>query len=312
MNISLKISEELLTIIKRKYHRYQLTNPMEYAVFFAKVDAATITVYKSPKKPLYSLTIGGKSEANIEKILHELGIDEYDQVEAEKVAQMKPQKVSKNFVFNDDQIGSDEVGTGDFFGPVTVVAALVKKTDIKRLKELGVMDSKKITDEKIKAIGKIVIKEFPYSSLTLDNVKYNELTLKKGFNENKIKAYLHNRALCNLHRRYPKINNIYVDEFVAAKNYYRYLSSEKNVERDIYFHAKGESYFPSVALASVIARYSFLLHMEKLSRKYHTDLPFGAGKHVEEFAKQFVQEHGVKELDKIVKKHFTTYQRVIS
>ncbi|MCQ2794523.1 MAG: ribonuclease HIII, partial [Bacilli bacterium] len=254
----------------------------------------------------------GKSEANIEKILNELGIDEYDKVEAEKVAQMKPQQASKNFVFNDDQIGSDEVGTGDFFGPVTVVAALVKKTDIKRLKELGVMDSKKLTDEKIKAIGKIVIKEFAYSSLTLDNVKYNELTLKKGFNENKIKAYLHNRALSNLHRRYPKINNIYVDEFVASKNYYRYLSSEKNVERGIYFHAKGESYFPSVALASVIARYSFLFHMEKLSRKYHTDIPFGASKHVEEFAKQFVQEHGVKELDKIVKKHFTTYQRVIS
>ncbi|MCQ2794493.1 MAG: DUF3378 domain-containing protein, partial [Bacilli bacterium] len=72
MNISLKISEELLTIIKRKYHRYQLANPTEYAVFFAKVDAATITVFKSPKKPLYSLTIGGKSEANIEKILNEL------------------------------------------------------------------------------------------------------------------------------------------------------------------------------------------------------------------------------------------------
>ena len=45
-------------------------------------------------------------------------------------------------------IGSDEVGTGDFFGPITVVAAYVKKEQIPLLKELGVKDSKNLTDEK--------------------------------------------------------------------------------------------------------------------------------------------------------------------
>ena len=79
---------------------------------------------------------------------------------------------------------------------------------------------------------------------------------------NKIKCCLHNRALFNLHAKYPKITNFYVDQFVESDKYYEYLEKEKKVLHDIYFHTKGETYFPSVALASVIARYSFLRKME--------------------------------------------------
>ena len=39
-------------------------------------------------------------------------------------------------------VGSDEVGTGDFFGPMTVVAVYVDAKQIPLLKELGVKDSK--------------------------------------------------------------------------------------------------------------------------------------------------------------------------
>ena len=40
-------------------------------------------------------------------------------------------------------IGSDEVGTGDYFGPIVVTASYVTKEDIPYLEELGVKDSKK-------------------------------------------------------------------------------------------------------------------------------------------------------------------------
>ena len=51
---------------------------------------------------------------------------------------------------NTTSVGSDEVGTGDYFGPIVVTASLVKKDDIEFLKKLGCTDSKKITDDKIK------------------------------------------------------------------------------------------------------------------------------------------------------------------
>lgn len=43
-------------------------------------------------------------------------------------------------------LGSDEVGTGDFFGPMTVVAVYVDAKQIPLLKELGVKDSKNLND----------------------------------------------------------------------------------------------------------------------------------------------------------------------
>ena len=59
-----------------------------------------------------------------------------------------------------NSIGSDEVGTGDFFGPVVVTASYVSKDNIPFLEELGVRDSKKLTDQKILEIVPKIIKFF--------------------------------------------------------------------------------------------------------------------------------------------------------
>lgn len=310
MNISIKINQAVLSIIKKKYKKYQLDNPNEYVIFFAQFDYTTISVFKNNKNPNYSLTITGSKEASIEKVLREIGFDEYPIEEVPGQANTTKAVTSDKYLFLEDQIGSDEVGTGDFFGPVTVVAALVRKEDIPYLKKLGVVDSKKCSDDKIRRIGKEVIKRFPYSSLTLDNKKYNELT-NKGFNEVKIKVFMHNRALYNLKNKYPDIKNIYVDQFVNEDKYYEYLIEERKVVHDIYFHTKGESYFPSVALASVIARYSFLLHIDEINKKYKINVPLGSAKHVEEYAYNLAKEKGIKILDNIVKKHFKTYKRIV-
>ena len=57
-------------------------------------------------------------------------------------------------------IGSDEVGTGDYFGPITVCATYVNSDQIGLLKELGVQDSKNLNDDKISAIAKQIIHFF--------------------------------------------------------------------------------------------------------------------------------------------------------
>ena len=54
-------------------------------------------------------------------------------------------------------IGSDEVGTGDYFGPIVVTASYVSKENIKEVMNLGVKDSKKITDDIIVIIISAII-----------------------------------------------------------------------------------------------------------------------------------------------------------
>ena len=221
-------------------------------------------------------------------------------------------KEKKEWIFFDDQIGSDEVGVGDFLGPMIVVAAFVKRTDISKLREFGIQDSKKMTDKKIMEIGPNIIKEFKFSKLTLSNEKYNEM-LDKGENLNSMKAKMHNRALLNLHKEYPEVLNIFVDEFVNENKYYKYLNDANEEQvRDICFRTKGESYYPCVALASVIARYAYLLEMEKLSTKYDMKFLYGASKKVTEFAKEFLKKYGEKEFYKVAKKNFANYREVIS
>jgi ribonuclease HIII len=126
---------------------------------------------------------------------------------------------------------------------------------------------------------------------------------------NAIKAKMHNRCDLNLVAKHPDAH-VYQDQFAEAGLYYHYLKGEKDVVRDIYFHTKGESLFPSVALASVIARYSFLRKMQELSSKYDMDIPFGAGEDVDHFVPRFIERYGKNELDKIVKKNFANYKKI--
>ena len=77
-----------------------------------------------------------------------------------------------NITYNDyNCIGSDEAGSGDYFGPLTVCAAFVSKEHIDILRTLGVDDSKKLTDIEL---AEQLITFIPHSLLTLNNTKYNE------------------------------------------------------------------------------------------------------------------------------------------
>lgn len=299
-NVTLTVDINQLTLMREYYQPYFVNAEGEYVDFQAKINDIVITAYLS-KKQTRKVTFYG------EDVIKEVKIwkPDYEPVE-------KKETVTESWMFFEDQIGSDEVGVGDFLGPMIVVAAFVSKFDIKKLREYGIHDSKKMTDKQILEIGPTLVKEFHFSKLTLPNEKYNEM-LDKGENLNSMKAKMHNRALLNMHKQYLDVLNIFVDQFVQESTYYKYLNdaSEEQV-KDIIFKTKGESYFPCVALASVIARYSYLKEMEKLSEQYGMNFPFGAGKRVTEFAKEFFNKFGEKELYKVAKKNFANYREVIS
>lgn len=304
-NIVISVESTLVEVM-RDYYSANIVNAIgEYVDFQAEVNGVVITAYLS-KNEKKKVNFYGE----FDNTLKEVKIWD-PEIEVSEPKEEKEEPVKKEWMFFDDQIGSDEVGVGDFLGPMIVVAAYVDHRDIKKLREYGIQDSKKMTDKKILEIGPSLVKEFHYSKLTLSNEKYNEMYLK-GENLNSMKAKMHNRALLNMHKEYQDVLNIFVDQFVVEKTYYKYLNdaNEEQVQ-DIVFKTKGESYFPCVALASVIARYSYLLEMKKLSEKYHMEFPFGASKKVTAFAKEFLKKYGEEELNKVVKKNFANYREVV-
>lgn len=296
--VSIKVEEEKYLEIKDYYLPFVIETSHDYIDYVADTNDLVVTGYLSSKKKKTVTFKGDKALEEAQKWDESASLVE------------KEEQEEKKWIDIEEQIGSDEVGVGDFFLPMIVVAAYVHPRQIKRLRELGVTDSKKINDKKIREIGPIVIKEFEYSKLTLSNEKYNEMILK-GENINSLKAKMHNRALANLHDKYIDIIKIYVDQFVNANKFYSYLTSvDEPIVRDIAFKTKGESWFPSVALASVIARYAFLLEKDKLDEKYGVDFPFGASKKVDEFAQELSRKISKEEFDSLVKMNFKNYKKI--
>lgn len=298
-NVTLKLNLDTVNKIKQFYKDFLVDNNGEYILFQAKDSDNVITAYSS-KKELYTVTFSGANALELAKIWDEDA----------KIKETKP-KEKEQWLYFQDQIGSDEVGVGDFLLPMIVVAVYLKNEDINTLIKLGIHDSKKMTDQDILKVGPTLVEHFEYSKLTLSNEKYNEM-ISKGENINSLKAKLHNRALLNMKKKHPNGEAIFVDQFCSPRCFYNYLN-DKNEEKvtDITFKTKGESSYPSVALASVIARYSLLLEVEKLNTKYKTTFPFGAGNKVDEFAKNFVQKYGLGEFNKIAKQNFKNYKNII-
>ena len=299
-NVTITVPSTLVEVM-RDYYKDSLVNSQgEYVDFQANLNGIIITAYLS-KKENRKVTFFGDN-ALLEAKVWDLEVE----------IKEKKETVKEGWLFFGDQIGSDEVGVGDFLGPMIVVAAFVKQSDINKLIALGIHDSKKMTDKKILEVGPEIVKQFKFSKLTLSNEKYNEM-LEKGENLNSMKAKMHNRALYNLVNKHPEVVGVYVDQFVPKEKFYEYLNDpDERVVRDISFMTKGESIYPSVAAASIIARYAFLLEMETLNEKYDVKIPFGAGSKVNEFAKDFIARYGILEFNKIAKKNFANYKEVIS
>ena len=298
--VTIKANDELLKRIREHYQTFIVENNSAYVLFRAKKNKVTITAYQNTKGKETKITFTGQGfESEVQKwdsSLINLNIHPFDDEPL-------------GWFEIDDQIGSDEVGTGDYLGPICVCAALVRKKDVAYLRKIGVADSKKLTDDFIMKVTPVLLKKFAYSQVSLSNEKYNELTLK-GININEMKARLHNRVLLNLIKKHTDIRNVYVDKFVSESRYFAYASHDKEMVKNIVFKTKGESRFPSVALASMIARYSFLKKMEALNKKYETTIPFGASQKVDAFAMSFIKKHGINELKKIAKLNFENSKRV--
>ena len=291
-NVSFRISEELKDKIIDFYQEYKIDNNGEYIIFFAKYEKITITIFESKKG--YKVLFSGEGSLSEAKIFNE---------DAEITIKEKKEISFESF---EPQIGSDEVGFGDFFGPLIVVAAYFDGNQSKLDK---IKDSKKLTDQFILEFVPTILKDTIFSKLTVHNDKYNQL-INKGYNMNQIKAILHNQVLVNLQKKIPHCKNFFIDQFCNESRYFSYIIDEKERVFDIKFSTKGEQHFPSVALASMIARYCFLLEMNELSKKYDMEFPKGASSKVDDFAQQFIKKYSLEEIKKVCKTNFSNYKKL--
>lgn len=311
MTIVFKISDNTKEEMINYYEDKKREKTPPYSIFQAEEAGTIITLYESGKVMFQG--ISADIDANMWRDMEaHLNNGKAPVEEKKKEKEKKDEKElyeERKKYYYISSVGSDEVGTGDFFGPIVVSASFVSKNDIEFLEELGVRDSKKLTDAKILEVVPKIIKKIPYETIIYTNEEYNN---HPEYNMNKIKAILHNKALLSLMKKENyNYDKVVVDQFCYPRNYFGYLKEANNVFRKIDFTTKAEDKCLSVACASLISRYVFIKEMDKISKMLGKTVPKGAGIQADEFGKIIVKTHGKDILRKIAKLNFKNTDKIL-
>ena len=300
----IRVNKDTMDKMCKYYEDKKRDKTPPYAIFQAQDNDTIITLYNSGKAMFQGISADIDSEM---WLAMQDGLD----FELDDKIEEHTKKEEINLPININSIGSDEVGTGDYFGPIVVTASYVNKNNIAFLEELGVKDSKKLSDDKILEIVPKIAKIIPYQTIILSNTDYNKY-YGKDMNMNKIKAILHNKVLCEITAK----NNfdydyIVIDQFESEKSFYNHIEEAKKQIKNVTFITKAEDKCLSVAVSSLISRYVFLKQMDKLSDKYDIFLPKGASSYVDDIAIKLVQKHGDNILYNIAKLNFSNTDRIM-
>ena len=284
--ITLKLKSIQEEQLFKTFSEFQ-TTPPQYAKWQLKPENCVITCYTSGK------TVFQGKDANVYAAAF---MEVQDEISTPTTTSRYP------------QAGSDEVGTGDYFGPVCVCASYVTKDDVDFLVKLGVRDSKQMSDADMLKIGPLLMERISHSLLIVPPQKYNQV--HESNNLNAIKAKLHNQAYINLAKKIELPSFKIIDQFTPETSYYRYLKNEPQVIRGIHFETKAEDKYLSVAVGSIISRYGFLKTWEEMEQKYNMTLPKGSGDKVDIAAQAFVERYGFERLGEIAKLHFKNTEKI--
>ena len=134
MTITLKVSENTKQEMVKYFEDKKRPKTPDYAVFQADEADTVITLYNSGKAVFQGVSadIDANMWKEMERHLNPTKKVEMTNSEDKKKKEKKEIYVDPK-IYNATTIGSDEVGTGDYFGPIVVACSYVNKENIKFL-----------------------------------------------------------------------------------------------------------------------------------------------------------------------------------
>lgn len=210
-------------------------------------------------------------------------------------------------------MGSDESGKGDFFGPLVTAAAYVDRDLIHAMQELGVKDSKKLSDKQALFIGtrlRELLGPQRFTIVAIGPEAYNRL-YSKFRNVNNLLGWAHARCIENLLETEPDCPRVVADQFGSERVIASALM-KKGRKIKLEQRHKAESDM-AVAAASILARERFLRMLLRLGEPLGVVLPKGGSSPaLFDVAVQVVKKNGPEILARLAKCHFSTADRVLA
>jgi ribonuclease HII len=204
-------------------------------------------------------------------------------------------------------LGIDEAGRGPVIGSMFIGGFLADKERLDELEDLGVKDSKKLSDrkreslrEELDDVGEVFLVEFTASEIDdlRDVMSLNEIELK-GF-ARVVDQAEPDQVFMDL----PEPDG---DRFIGK------LQELMKTDIDLEFTAEhgADDTFPVVSAASIVAKSAREEHVEELQRKYGYDFKSGYphDKPTINFLEDFLEEKG--ELPSETRMSWSTAQRIV-
>ncbi len=205
-------------------------------------------------------------------------------------------------------IGTDESGKGDYFGPLVVAGVFVPEGQEEVLRELGVRDSKKTSDGRVRDLSEVIRKGYKHAVVAIGPERYNEL-YERLRNLNRLLAWGHARVIENILAEVDC--RVAVTDQFGDKSFVLNALMKKGKSIELVQRPRAEE-DAAVAAASLLARAEFLKRLHFLGQEAGLDLPKGASAMVEEAAADLVRRHGREILPKYAKMHFKTTGKVMA
>ena len=220
-------------------------------------------------------------------------------------------------VFTGSWIGTDEAGKGDYFGALVSAAVYVDDAIAEVLRGLGVRDSKKLSDRRVRELAAAIRDRLGGRILRVVPLvpsSYNRLQaqfVKEGKSLTTLLAWAHARAVEDLLKRDAETDNVLVDQFTDVQ-YIKGALLNEGRKRQVNLVAlpRAEANI-AVAAASILARDHYLSWMHDQSRRLSVELPKGASDAVIPVARELVHRFGEAALGEYAKLHFRTTDRVL-
>ena len=265
----------------------------QYTFFKATANSYCASFYTSGK-----LVIQGKEITDtVKKLCDNFNINQ----------EIKEEKPEEDITEN-NYIGIDESGKGDFFGPLVVAGVAVDKELKELFTNIGIKDSKQLSDETISKLALQIQKHSKWSVVVIKPEKYNEL-YNQFKNLNKLLAWGHARVIENVLEKAPECTLALSDKFAKDDKVIENALMTKGKQIKMIQRTKGENDI-AVAAASVLARAEYVSRMKSMSLSYKINFPKGASDKVIQNAKEFINKYGKNRLNEVAKLHFKTTNQI--
>ena len=269
-----------------KEHDFEITKPA-HTFFSGRKPGLSVTLFESGK----CVVQGKNSPEFIEFFLEPEILGTFGETHKKSLADLTP------------RIGVDESGKGDFFGPLVIAGVYADGETIGKLIDIGVKDSKMLTDKAIQMIAQKIKKVAVHQIVLINPQKYNEIYAKFK-NLNSLLAWGHATVIENLSER-SKCLEVIIDQFADERVVIQALKRKK-VELQLTQRHRGEE-DPVVAAASILARDAFVSRLAALSDEAGIILPKGASAQVVAAGRKIDKTR----LPQFAKMHFKTLDKVL-